>query len=137
MSTPFVHASDPHQAATQALKRLVSEFGVVAAHIEAHLRRLVQEVVREELRAATAQQQSSPTPKVLTVDEVAKTCRVGPGAVRGWIRSGSLPAKKVGRGYLIEPYALGHFVSTAKSIQVVPEPTSEVSRILARVQGRN
>ncbi|MEN6355793.1 MAG: helix-turn-helix domain-containing protein [Armatimonadota bacterium] len=44
--------------------------------------------------------------RVLTVPEVAGYLRQSPYTIRNWIKLGKIPAKKVGRGYLIHETAL-------------------------------
>lgn len=102
-------------------------------------------VVREEIRFALEEQlskRSEPVPAtpaldLLAVDDVAALCRVAPAAVRGWIRTGRLIGKKVGRRYLVERAALQRFLSTVQPLarNQSPEPEAEVARILQRVRG--
>lgn len=46
------------------------------------------------------------TPEHLKTDEVARLCRVECSTVRRWIKLGVIPARRVGRGWLIPRSAL-------------------------------
>lgn len=108
-------------------------------NLETYVMDLMRQVVREELASARAAPVEEPkeklTAELLTVEQVAESCHVGPGAVRGWIRTGRLTASKVGRGYLIEPAALRRLLSGLSLVQAAPEPDEEARRILGRIQG--
>lgn len=109
-------------------------------NLETYFMDLMRRAVREELatytRAALVEEpKEKPTAELLTVEQVAESCHVGPGAVRTWIRTGRLTASKVGRGYLIEPAAPRRLLSGLSLVQAVPEPDEEARRILGRVQG--
>ena len=50
----------------------------------------------------------------LTVEEVAKTLKVQPAAVREWLKQGTLVGVKLGRIWRIEEKDLEDFVNKAK-----------------------
>ena len=109
---------------------------------EIYFKELVRQALREELELAVNERPAAPekaaepqTVEFLSVEQVAEVCRVGVGAVRGWIRSGKLTATKVGRGYLISREALRRLLSGFGLVQAAPEPEDEARRILARIQG--
>lgn len=51
-------------------------------------------------------------PHELTLREVAEVARMAPDTVRGWIKTGQLPARRVGpQGqYRVDPEALSRFL---------------------------
>lgn len=97
-------------------------------------------IFREELRAVfvepAAHHAASPpstqaSDGMLTVEEVAAESRAHPNAVYGWIQSGRLEAKKVGRRYLVSRAALQRFLDFSPK-----EPRAEEPGHLAMVVGR-
>jgi excisionase family DNA binding protein len=86
---------------------------------ETDLKDLLRQVLREELppllAGATAGPTSPPRPStdLLTIEEVATRCKARPPAVRGWIRSGRLVAKKAGHRHLVSLEDLERFLATA------------------------
>ena len=53
--------------------------------------------------------------ELLTVDDAAKKVKVHPETIRGWIRSGELPAVDIGGKYRIYPEDLHAFLKRRKT----------------------
>jgi excisionase family DNA binding protein len=53
--------------------------------------------------------------ELLTVDDAAKKVKVHPETIRGWIRSGELPAVDIGGKYRIYPEDLDAFLRRRKT----------------------
>lgn len=53
--------------------------------------------------------------ELLTVDDAAKKVKVHPETIRGWIRSGELPAVDIGGKYRIYPEDLDAFLKRRKT----------------------
>jgi excisionase family DNA binding protein len=99
--------------------------------LEAALRELVRDVVREELRnlsAETREELRGPAASgigegsaLLTVAQVAEELQVIPGTVRTWIQSGALRASRPGNGaqpgrtYRVSRKDLVAFVAASRS----------------------
>ncbi len=99
------------------------------------LRDEIRAVVREELKSQLpAKQAAPPSGALLRTEDVAATCQVEPDAVRSWIRSGRLVARKAGGHYLVRPADLERFLENEKS------PTSlsgeeHMAQIMTRIRG--
>ena len=52
---------------------------------------------------------SAPEP-LLTIPKVANTCEVSEKTIRRWIKSGDLPAHKLGAQWRVAPRDLNHFL---------------------------
>jgi len=103
--------------------------------IEAALRDILRDVVRDELRylreesLGWIQAKETPVPAVndsssgelLTVAQVANALQIVPGTVRGWIQSGALKASRPGNGaqpgrkYRVRRADLDAFVAASES----------------------
>jgi excisionase family DNA binding protein len=53
--------------------------------------------------------------ELLTVEDAAKKVKVHPETIRGWIRSGELPAVDIGGKYRIYPEDLNAFLKSRKT----------------------
>jgi excisionase family DNA binding protein len=68
---------------------------------------MLRSIVREEIRAALAEQRGEPIRQLaggdayLSITKAARLTDVAPGTVRTWIRRGRLPAKRAGRVFRI------------------------------------
>ena len=60
----------------------------------------VRAVIREELRAALAEEREPPPP-YLTVGEAAKAMKVHPRTVRRWVDEGSIESRRIGSKLMI------------------------------------
>lgn len=71
-------------------------------------------------------------PRMLTVDEVAKAARVGPGTVRGWITTGALKATPltIGKGRTVYRIAPDHFAAFLDRAANPATPTGTPTRTL-------
>jgi excisionase family DNA binding protein len=71
---------------------------VADTDIAAALLSALREIIREEVRAAIAEQPSPKAPEeVLTVRQAAEEAHVRPETIRDWVRSGRLKAIRVGQ----------------------------------------
>ena len=108
--------------------------------IEAALRDLLRDVVRDEFRhlreemleAIRAHDQPPPAnepdpDELLTVDQVAQALKVIPDTVRAWIQSGALRASRPGNGtrpgrkYRVRRADLDAFVASSQSLPTSPK----------------
>jgi excisionase family DNA binding protein len=108
--------------------------------IEAALRELLRDVVRDELRhlrdemLEALRANDSPPPKsepnpeeLLTVEQVAQLLKVIPDTVRTWIQSGALRASRPGNGtrpgrkYRVRRGDLDAFVAASQRLPAPPE----------------
>lgn len=64
----------------------------------------------------------------LTADEIARRLKVDVSTVRGWCRSGQLPAVRVGRQYRITE---ADYTAFLKSREVPPATTSAAGALFA------
>lgn len=87
-----------------------------AVTLDAQLREIVREVVREELQAALVAgppRRNSPSTDdgYLSIARAATFADVAPGTLRRWIRSGRLPARRAGRVHRIARVELEDFLA--------------------------
>lgn len=111
--------------------------------VEAALRELFRDVVREELRCLRAEvlgrlgEQGRPAPppesaadELLTVAQVARDLQVVPGTIRSWIQSGALKSgrpgngKQPGRTYRVRRGDLDAFVAASQRAGVAGSRSS-------------
>lgn len=79
---------------------------------------LIRSVVREEIRAALAEQpprNGAVSDVYLSITKAAKVADVAPGTIRAWIRAGRLPARRAGRVYRIGRAELEAFLAGCES----------------------
>lgn len=85
--------------------------------IDVAIREMLRQVLREELPqllaglTAPGPAAAAPSPVLLTVQEVATRCHVRPPAVREWIRSRQLMARKAGHRHLVAAQDLERFLA--------------------------
>lgn len=120
--------------------------------VEAALRELFRDVVREELRYLRGEvlgwleEQGRPAPpgeaaadELLTVAQVARDLQVVPGTIRSWIQSGALKSsrpgngKQPGRTYRVRRADLDEFIAASRG-QGVPWGGSRGSRAIAPIE---
>jgi len=125
--------------------------------IEAALRELMRDVVRDELRHLREEMleairaHDGPPPKnepnpeeLLTVEQVAQLLKVIPDTVRTWIQSGALRASRPGNGtrpgrkYRVRRGDLDAFVAASRRLPAPPEVVvaNETVGISAGISGR-
>jgi len=125
--------------------------------IEAALRELLRDVVRDELRHLREEMleairaHDGPPPKnepnpeeLLTVEQVAQLLKVIPDTVRTWIQSGALRASRPGNGtrpgrkYRVHRGDLDSFVAASQRLPALPEVVvaNETAGISAAISGR-
>lgn len=93
--------------------------------IEAGLRALVAEVVREELAKATP---ASSAPQLVTVAEYARRCSISQSTVRAAIREGKLAITRIGRSVRIAPAEKIYADDTDRSVAAATEHALRVLR---------
>ena len=53
----------------------------------------------------------------MTIDEAAEALRVNPKTIRMLIKEGTFPARKVGKGWRIDPEAVKQWLAEGRSLQ--------------------
>jgi excisionase family DNA binding protein len=80
--------------------------------VEEAFRQSLREIVREELRAAMAEQGGGrPGDTYLSIAKAAQFADVAPGTLRRWIRTGRLSARRAGRVHRISRADLEGFLA--------------------------
>jgi excisionase family DNA binding protein len=104
--------------------------------IEASLRSIVRDVVREEIRTAlderTTSLRNSNTSSAdgyLSLSRAAKLADVAPGTLRRWIKEGRIPSQRAGRVYRVSRTDLETFLKSGQSSVVVEKARSFLRRV--------
>jgi excisionase family DNA binding protein len=104
--------------------------------IEETLRRIVREVVHEEIRSALDERTTSlrnanasgADGGYLSLSRAAKLADVAPGTLRRWIKEGRLPSQRAGRVYRVSRTDLETFLKSGQSTVVVEKARSYLRR---------
>ncbi len=91
--------------------------------LDANIRAIVRDVVREEIRVALHDYQrghrnaapANGEGSYLSIAHAASIADVAPGTLRRWIKSGRLPVRRAGRVYRIPRGALDEFLRTGRT----------------------
>ena len=109
----------------------------MATHIglDASIRSIVREVVREEIRAAldergrlgarNVSQGSAADQSYVSIARAAQLAAVAPGTLRRWLKEGRLPTHRAGRVYRIATADLETFLRSGRS-SLVAEKAREI-----------
>lgn len=101
-----------------------------ASAIDAGIRSIVREVVREEIRAAlderprAGRNASDDEASYLSISRAASIADVAPGTLRRWIKTGRLPVRRAGRVYRVARADLDEFLRTGRTLDVVDKARS-------------
>lgn len=95
--------------------------------LDASIRSIIREVVREEIRAALddrarAARNAIPSDSdatYLSLSRAASIADVAPGTLRRWIKAGRLPVRRAGRVYRVARADLDDFLRTGRTADVV------------------
>jgi len=105
--------------------------------IEETLRRIVRDVVREEIRTALDERahtsarnsNASHTDEgYLSLSRAAKLADVAPGTLRRWIKEGRIPTQRAGRVYRVSRTDLETFLKSGQPSLVVEKARSFLKR---------
>lgn len=104
---------------------------------ERDIRRIVREVVRDELASLQGMQRRAHVEgmeqaRVLSSREAAEVAGVAVSTIRGWVRQGLVPARRAGNRLRIDRADLDEYL--ARSIEVLPvEAEDRLQEILREV----